>query len=205
MFERPIERSTLVQRVLRITMVLLVPLVSSYAYAFRRIDQAADRPASSAVAYAQVPFRGVNLAGAEFGVIDDRGTGNLPGQFGKDYVYPDPNYAQGYTSAGYYQSKGMTVFRLPFRWERLQRSFNGPFDAAELQRLHTTVAGLTRSGAYVVIDPHNYARYVNAVIGEDIPTSAFADFWSKLAAEFAAEDHVIFGLMNEPHHMRTTT
>jgi endoglucanase len=161
--------------------------------------------------YSQVPFRGVSLAGAEF-AADTEGNGQLPGVHGTHYIYPDSNYASGYTSPTYFTSKGMNIFRLPFRWERLQRSLFGALDAAEIQRLHTTVDDLLRLGAYVILDVHNYARYGlvrtsngdAVVIGVDIDPSAFADFWSKLADEFRAYDHVIFGLMNEPHDMPTS-
>ncbi len=146
----------------------------------------------------RLPYRGVNLSGAEFGAQ------NLPGTFGTDYIYPDPTYATGYTSADYFIGKGMTMFRLPFLWERLQRSLNSAFDATELARLDTTVADLTGKGAYVVLDPQNFARYNGNLIGStQVPDSAFADFWSRLATHFASNDHVIFGLMNEPHDMPT--
>jgi len=106
----------------------------------------------------------------------------------------------------------MNTFRLPFRWERLQHSLFSALDAAELQRLHTTVGALLQLGAYVILDVHNYARNglirtsngSAAIIGVDIDANAFADFWSKLANEFGTYDHVIFGLMNEPHDMPTS-
>jgi endoglucanase len=138
-------------------------------------------------------FAGVNLSCAEFG---DQ---NLPGTYGTDYTYPDQ------TEVDYFRGKGMNVFRLPFRWERLQQQQNGPLDATELGRLHGFVDATTAKGAYVIVDPHNYARYFGGVVGESVPATAFADFWQKLAAEFAANDHVIFGLMNEPHDMQTET
>ena len=65
------------------------------------------------MASAQNPLRftGVNLAGADFG------EGQLPGTFGKHYTYPTAE------EVDYFTAKGMNVFRLPFRWERLQRHF----------------------------------------------------------------------------------
>ena len=37
-------------------------------------------------------------------------------------------------------SKGMNIFRLPFRWERMQRSQFEDFDADEMQRMdHATI------------------------------------------------------------------
>jgi endoglucanase len=89
--------------------------------------------AEERLAPASLPYKGVSLAGAEFGV-DAYGNGAVPGTFGVDYIYPDPAYAPGYGSADYFLSKGMTTFRLPFRWERLQPTLFAPFDAAELGR-----------------------------------------------------------------------
>jgi hypothetical protein len=66
---------------------------------------------------------GVNLAGAEFGTPN-----HVPGVFGTDYIYPT------HTEIDYYAAKGMSVVRLPFLWERLQHSENGPLDGAELAR-----------------------------------------------------------------------
>ena len=99
----------------------------------------AQQPLTGALAY-----RGVNLCGAEFGV-DAWGNGTLPGAFGTTYTYPDPSY--GYGKADYFISKGMTTFRLPFRWERLQPNRGQAFDAAEIARLRKTVNGLTAKGA----------------------------------------------------------
>ena len=150
-----------------------------------------------------VPYRGVNLAGAEFGV-DPSGNGPLPGTFGSTYTYPDSKYASGYTTPSYYMSKGMTTFRLPFRWERLQPTRNAAFNAAEQSRLTTTVDDLLAKGAVVLLDPHNYARYGTALIGSgSVPSSDFADFWGRLAALYKGNPKVIFGLMNEPHDMST--
>ena len=138
------------------------------------------------------------MSGAEFGEQ------NLPGTFGTDYIYPDPAYESGYASQDYFIGKGMNTFRLGFRWERLQRQLEGAFDAAELARLDTTVASMTGKGAYVILDPHNYARYNGQLIGSTaVSNAAFADFWSRLAEHYASNARVIFGLVNEPHTMPT--
>jgi endoglucanase len=148
-----------------------------------------------------LPYRGVNLAGADFGVGAD-GSG-LPGRFGIEYTYPDPAYVSGYESAAYFVRRQMTTFRLPFRWERLQPVRGADFDAAELARLETTVEGLLAKGAVVVLDPHNYARYGTAVVGGDVPISDFADLWRRLAVLFGGRPRVLFGLVNEPNTMPT--
>ncbi len=150
-----------------------------------------------------MPYRGVNLASAEF-AVDADGVGQLPGTHGTDYVYPDPAYVSGYNSADYFIGKGMTTFRLAFRWERLQPNRRQAFNSAELTRLRTTVNRLTGKGAQVLLDPHNYARYGTALIGSSsVPNADFADFWSRLATEFKGNLNVLFGLVNEPHDMST--
>jgi len=98
----------------------------------------------------------------------------------------------------------MNLVRLPFLWERLQPSLNQPFDAAELARLNGFVQQATTAGLTVLIDPHNYARYRGNLIGSSqVPHSAFADFWSRLATQFKGNPKVAFGVMNEPHDMPT--
>jgi endoglucanase len=134
---------------------------------------------------------GVNLSCAEFG------EGNLPGEYGKEYTYPTD------AELDYFTAKGMKVFRLPFRWERLQQAQMAELDGAELARIDNFVAYATSKGAFTILDPHNYARYHGGLIGQGVPATAFADFWSKLADHYRTNDLVIFGLMNEPHDMQT--
>lgn len=137
-----------------------------------------------------VEFAGVNLAGADFG------EGALPGEYGVDYTYPT------HEEVDYFVEKGMNVFRVPFRWERLQRTLNDDLESTDLSYLTDIVSYATDSGAHVVLDPHNYARYDGEIIGSDaVPNSAFADFWSRLATEFADNERVVFGLVNEPNDL----
>ena len=60
---------------------------------------------------------GVNLAGGEFG--------KLPGVANRDYAYPGPRQFD------YCQAKGLTVIRLPFKWERVQPKLKDALDEAE--------------------------------------------------------------------------
>jgi len=142
-------------------------------------------------------FRGVSLAGAEF-ASDMWGGGQLPGTYGVNYTYPTA------AELSYFASQRMNTVRLPFRWERLQPQLNLPLDPAELARLDEVVNAATAQGTHVLLDPHNYARWFSWVVGSDtLPNSAFADFWSRLAAHYQGNPKVIFGLMNEPHDMPT--
>ena len=144
----------------------------------------------------QQRYFGVNLAGADFGT--GQNGENLPGAFGTAYIYPNQD------EVDYFASKRMNIVRLPFRWERLQKSLNSNFDSAELGRLQGFVDATTAKGVFVLLDPHNYARYHGDVIGTNsVPFTAFADFWGRLADLFKDNPRVIFGLMNEPSRMRT--
>lgn len=155
------------------------------------VANSSSSSSASSVA-AGLNFRGVSLAGAEFG------EGSLPGTYAKDYIYPDQN------EVDYFKGKSMNTLRLPFRWERLQRSLGGEFDTTELARLDGFVTATTAKGVYVVLDPHNYARYNGNLIGGGTVTNAhFADFWSRLAIRYKGNSKVIFALMNEPNTMAT--
>ncbi|CAK8710888.1 Cellulase family glycosylhydrolase [Candidatus Electronema halotolerans] len=152
-----------------------------------------------AILQAKIKYTGINLSGA------DSTPSNLPGTYGTDYIYPNS------AEIDYYLGKGMNTFRLPFRWERLQQSQNAALDADELARMDAFVDYATEKGAYVILDPHNYQRYYpdsndvqKRLVGTDeVPDSAFADFWSKLASHYKENNQVIFGLMNEPNSMPT--
>jgi endoglucanase len=98
----------------------------------------------------------------------------------------------------------MNAFRLSVLWERLQPQLGAPLNEAELARLMAATQDLTKLGAWVIIDVHNYARYRGDTIGSpDVPVAALADLWGQLASHFADQDRVILDLMNEPHDIST--
>lgn len=135
---------------------------------------------------------GVNLAGAEFG--------DVGGMHGTAYRYPADEELDDLAR------RGFSVVRLPFRWERLQPRLNEGFDVVELERLDHVVAQAHARKVAVILDLHNYARWNDGVVGsESVPIPVFADVWARLAEHFRGQDGVVFGLMNEPHDMRTET
>lgn len=143
----------------------------------------------AATASGQPRHVGVNLSGAEYNPK------RAPARPHVDYVYP------GAGDLEYFLARGLTTIRLPFRWERLQPALYGELDKAELARIDAVVTETVARGGAVILDPHNYARYGDAVIGSaELPDEAFADFWRRLAAHYA-NDRVLFGLMNEPHDL----
>jgi endoglucanase len=138
-----------------------------------------------------VCFKGVNMSGAEYG---DRN-----GIEGEHFIYPSER------TIAYFAGKGMNIVRLPFSWERLQPTLNSPLSAAEVERLKASVQRLRDHGLTVLLDPHAYGYYDKVRLGTpEAPAFAFADLWIRLAAEFANERDVLFGLMNEPYDIPAT-
>jgi endoglucanase len=138
-----------------------------------------------------VPFRGVNLSGAE-------GDKTYPGVEHTNYELPTP------AEVDYFMAKGMNTFRVEMQWERMQHAAMGDFDPTYASRLDALVAYATSKGAHVIINPQNFARYWGNVIGSpQVPNAVFSDFWSKMAARYGASPNVVFNLVNEPHDMPT--
>ncbi|CAI7637596.1 unnamed protein product [Penicillium crustosum] len=132
---------------------------------------------------------GVSESGAEFGT-------NIPGTLGNDYAWPETSQVK------ILRDQGMNIFRVPFLMERMvPTSLTGPLDATYLAGLTSTVKFITDSGAYAVLDPHNYGRYDGNIITS---TSDFAAFWKALATKFASNDKVIFDTNNEYHDIDQT-
>ena len=126
-----------------------------------------------------VQMFGVNESGLEFSSV---------------LVPPD-------SSLAYYQTKGLTLIRLPFHWERIQPTLNGPLSASHLSQIQSVVTNARNRGMKVLLDLHNFGRYNDTVIGTGAVTyAAYQDVWTKLAAVFA-NDTAIWGydIMNEPH------
>ncbi len=134
---------------------------------------------------------GVNLAGAEFG-------NNVPGTYGSDYTYPTD------AEMAYYESKGLRLIRLPFKWERLQRTLNGPLHAAELARMDAVVGYARNRGMKVLLDLHNYNKYsisgTSYQVGSvEVPYSTLQDVWSRLAEHYKNNTGIYgYDIMNEP-------
>jgi len=142
----------------------------------------------------QLQFVGVNFAGATFG------RGKIPGIMNKHYHYPNRR------AMDYFLKAGFNTYRLAFKWERLQRQLGAEFDPQEIAAIDRTVGYLTKRGAYVILDVHNYARYYRKLIGSaSVPVSGFTSLWVKLANRYQSNERVIFGLMNEPFRIGADT
>lgn len=156
---------------------------------------AAAAPASAAASAPAeeiaMPYRGVNLAGGEFGNV-------LPGTEGRDYRWPTTK------EVDYYLSKGMNTFRIGFKWERLQSKSFGELDEKYGAKLDALVTYATAKGAKVILNPHNFARYYGSTVGSSqVPSAAFADLWRRLALRHGANPRVMFNLVNEPNTIVT--
>jgi endoglucanase len=176
--------STLLRRALAVLFPALLAAAPATGPATRPAPRNAVRPTP-------LPFMlGVNLCGGEFGEKQ------LPGVFGKSYTYPTAK------ELDYYKSKNLLLIRLPFRWERLQPTLNGPLEAAELARIDAFIAEAAKREMKVIPEPHNFARYRGELIGTpEAPNAAFADLWRRLAEHFRDQPAVYaYALVNEPHH-----
>src|SRR5690606_19637190 len=107
----------------------------------------------------------------------------------------------------YFKSKGLNLVRLPFKWERIQRSLKGPLDHSELIRMKNFISAAQTKGVFIILDMHNYGRRkidgTTHIIGSsEVSIEDVADAWGKLAKEFKSYTNIWgYGLMNEPHGM----
>lgn len=143
-----------------------------------------------------LPFLGgVNTAGYDFSVATD-------GSFNGTGVSPPVSQFT------HFASEGVNIFRIPFAWQLMTPALGGMISSSFFARYDATVqAALSASTSpYVIIDLHNYARWNGEIIGQGGPTNdQFASIWSQLAAKYANEPHIIFGIMNEPHDLNSVS
>lgn len=137
--------------------------------------------------------RGINLSGGELNPERN------PAVYGRDYIYPPPR------ELDYYSSKGFSVVRLPYAWERLQPVLFGDLNHEELSRIRAVVTAAHERKMRVMLSPYNFGRYFlngkATLIGTgQVPIAAFADFSYKVAKAFAENNAVYaLSLMNEPY------
>jgi endoglucanase len=146
---------------------------------------------------------GMNLSGFEFGCAI---TGDCPQT---SIVIPPVKSLGGGDGIGQMQhfvkDDAMNIFRLPISWQYLTNSTIGPISAKALANYDLLMTGCLNTGAYCMIDIHNFARWNGGIIGQGGPTDAqFVDLWTQLATHYADNPFVIFELMNEPHDLDLT-
>ncbi|KAJ3027332.1 hypothetical protein HDV00_011262 [Rhizophlyctis rosea] len=143
----------------------------------------------AASANAALIYTGTNEAGMEFGNTA------FPGTYNKDFTNPDPS------TISYWKSAGLNIYRVGIQWERAQPTQGGALNETYLGYLDLFLNPATAAGQYVMVQPHNYARYYGKIVGSDIPQSALTDFWTRMANRYKNNKYVQFDLMNEPHDM----
>lgn len=97
---------------------------------------------------------------------------------------------------------GLNAFRLPVGWQFLvNNQCGGPLDQTNFAKYDDLVKACLVTGAWCIIDIHNYARWDGNIIGESGGPSSeeFSSLWGQLAEHYAKEDKVVMGIMNEPH------
>ncbi len=133
----------------------------------------------------------VSLSGYE------AGKGTRDERIGKDYRIPDRS------TWTYFSKKGFDRIRFPMKWERLQPEVKGELDHQQLGVLEKVISEAAASGITLIADLHNYGSFRSAKIGDPVlPLDALADFWLRFASHFAGHFEA-YGLMNEPHGLRT--
>jgi hypothetical protein len=99
----------------------------------------------------------------------------------------------------YYQAKGLTLIRMPVKWERIQPALYGPVIFTQMDQC---VALAAARGMKVIIDLHNYAAYGSGSprLGSTaVPISALVNVWTQIADHYKNNDAVYgYDLMNEP-------
>ncbi|KAK3938660.1 glycoside hydrolase family 5 protein [Diplogelasinospora grovesii] len=145
-----------------------------------------------------VQFIGTNIAGFDFGC-------SIQGACNLTQATPPLSSLGGPDGAGQMQhfvkDDGMNMFRLPVGWQYLiNNKLGGTLDSGNLGRYDQLVQACLATGAYCIVDIHNYARWNGQIIGQGGPTNdQFVNLWTQIATKYASQSKMVFGVMNEPH------
>eukprot|EP01040_Poterioochromonas_malhamensis_P012963 gene12963-14211_t len=131
-----------------------------------------------------IQYSGINIAGLDF--------------VGVNYSLCTPRR----DTAQLFASQGHNVFRIPFKWEKLQPCLRCDLDVNFLSLLDRAVKNVLSTGSIALIDCHNYFRY-NDTLLSSIDPGPYTNLWYRLAQHYTNNDRIWFGLMNEPHDMTT--
>lgn len=134
---------------------------------------------------------GLSLAGFDFG-------SNSQGFVTGGYTAPPVEQAR------HFASQGVTVFRIPFLWQRMTPELGGPIDESFFSEVDQVVQAClnARTRPHVILDLHNFGRWNGGIVGQTGGPSAeqFASLWRQLARRYRGASRIMFGLMNEPHN-----
>ncbi|HLF67028.1 MAG TPA: cellulase family glycosylhydrolase, partial [Gammaproteobacteria bacterium] len=125
------------------------------------------------VLYPIVPFRGNNIAAAEFS------SPNI------DWIIQDgfPNKEE----LAYFAQYGMNTYRIPIRWSYAQPTLLGPLNQAYVSQLVASSTLYLEAGFNVIVDLHSYMRFqADSTIepnhaGKVVNAQELTDIWDKLS------------------------
>lgn len=169
--------------------------------------------ASGAVGTIQGFSNARELAGYTFGTGGTLDSQFNPDTYGSGLYTKQWNYGSS-ASWAYLASRGVTLVRLPFRWERVQRTLGGALDTTELGRIDTALGYAAANGIGVILDLHNgggtYALddgtqgVERQIGGATVTDTHFADVWTRLVGHFDSNATVVaYELLNEPKAVTT--
>lgn len=96
----------------------------------------------------KVRFAGVNIAGFDFGCTTD-------GSCNTANIYASPT--AGDQMSHFYKDDNLNVFRLPVGWQYLvNNQLGGNLDTTNFAKYDAEVQACLNTGAYCIIDIHNY-------------------------------------------------
>lgn len=83
--------------------------------------------------------------------------------------------------------------------ERLTpNTLTAPLDKYYLGNLTEQINHITSKGAYAMVQPHNYGRFMSEIITD---TAAFKTWWQNVAEQYKDNELVVFDTNNEFHDM----
>ncbi|KAJ9133672.1 Endoglucanase VIII [Pleurostoma richardsiae] len=149
--------------------------------------------------FGKMEYVGVAIAGADFGC-------DIDGSCALDTMQLPLTSLGGGDGAGqmkhFVEDDKMNMFRIPVPWQFLVSEPGATIDSGNFSKYDQIVQACLSTGAYCMIDVHNFARYDGGIIGQGGPTDdQFADLWSQLATHYADEETVVFEVVNEPHDL----
>lgn len=107
----------------------------------------------------------------------------------------------------FYQARGLTLIRVPIKWQQMQPTLGGSLNTGIMNKLATVLALANARGMKVIFDMHNYGVYSSdtQVIGGTVAYASYQDVWEKVSQFFSTNPDraALFGfdIMNEPVKM----
>ncbi|RFU79347.1 endoglucanase eg-ii [Trichoderma arundinaceum] len=148
----------------------------------------------------KIRYLGVAIPGIDFGCDID---GSCPTDTSS---VPLLSY-EGGDGAGqmkhFAEDDGLNVFRISATWQFvLNNTVDGELDELNWGSYNKVVNACLETGAWCMIDMHNFARYNGGIIGQGgVSDDIFVKLWVQIAKYYQDNDKIIFGLMNEPHDL----